>query len=302
MTVQPPGSKQKGMALVLVLWILSLMTIMAGSFALSTQRESAMLRHAHERSRAIALAEGAIYYTMLMLSIPDPKLQWQADGRPYLWRGKDIPVEVRIQDEGGKIDLNMAQESSLKTVFRLMGLQEEVGNQLCDALLDWRDQDEMKRASGAELPEYEARGLRALPQNRQFLVMDEVQGVLGMNPALYRRLQAWFTLYSMSDGLDPAKASLEVLTTLLGGNQPAAQSLIQQRTTGLPITIPPVPGLNFSQSGAAAYTVTAEVLIDEDQYFGISASIRRGATSNALPFTILRWRPYHRPSRSSSEL
>lgn len=295
-------AKNSGIALVLVLWILSLMTLMAGSFALSTQRESAMLRHAHERSRALALGEGAIYYAMLMLSIPDQKLQWQADGRPYIWRGKDLPVEVRIQDEGGKIDINMAQEGTIKTVFRLMGLGEDQGNQLSDAILDWRDQDENKRPSGAEAPDYEARGLKAPPQNRQFLVMDELQGVLGMNPALYRKMQVWFTLYSMSDGLDPGKASLDVLTTLLGGNLPAAQGLIQQRTSGVPVSLPPVPGLNFTQSAAATYTVTAEVLIDEDQYFGISASIRRGATSTNLPFSILRWRPYHRPSRSSSEL
>ena len=43
-------SRQQGMALVMVLWVISLMTIMAGSFALSTQRESAVLRHAHEHT------------------------------------------------------------------------------------------------------------------------------------------------------------------------------------------------------------------------------------------------------------
>lgn len=294
--------KERGMALVMVLWVLSLMTIMAGSFALSTQREAAMLRHAHERSHALSLAEGAVYYAMLMLSLPDKKMQWQADGRPYLWDAKGTPVIVRIQDEGGKVDINIAEENTLKTVFKLLGLGEDQQIRLAETILDWRDQDELKRNNGAEAPEYQSLGLQTLPQNRQFLVMDEVQGVLGIHPELYRKMQGWFTLYSSVDGLDPSKASPEVLTALLGGDRGAVAGIIQQRQLGAPVVIPPYPGLNYSQSSTAAYSVTAEILIDEDQHFGVVANIRRGATSNALPFTILRWRSYHRPSHSDTEL
>ena len=296
------SKNQKGVALVMVLWVLSLMTIMAGSFALSTQREAAMLRHAHERSRALALAEGAVYYAMLMLSLPDQKMQWQADGRPYFWDGKGTQVLVRVQDEGGKVDINMAQENTLKTVFKLLGMGDEQQTQLAETIMDWRDQDDLKRGNGAESSEYLARGLQTTPQNRQFLVMDEVQGVLGVGPDLYRKMQTWFTLYSNVDGLDPAKASPDILTALLGGDRGAVAAIIQQRQQGAPVVVPPYPGLNYSQSSAASYSVTAEVLIDEDQHFGIVANIRRGATSNALPFTILRWRTYHRPSHSASEL
>ena len=35
--------RQKGLALVLVLWVLSLLTIMAGSFALSMRREASII-------------------------------------------------------------------------------------------------------------------------------------------------------------------------------------------------------------------------------------------------------------------
>jgi hypothetical protein len=46
----------------------------------------------------------------------------------------------------------------------------------------------------------------------------------------------------------------------------------------------------------------AEVVIDGDQHFGIIANVRRGAMAGNLPFTILRWRPYHQRSTSREEI
>ena len=66
----PRSAEQHGVALILVLWILALMTIMAGSFALSTQRETSLVTNARERARAVALADGGIHYAMFMLSLP----------------------------------------------------------------------------------------------------------------------------------------------------------------------------------------------------------------------------------------
>lgn len=286
----------------MVLWVLSLMTIMAGSFALSTQRESAMLRHAHERARAQALAEGAIYYAMLMLNIPDQRQRWQSDGRPYTWSAQQTIVQVRVQDEGGKIDLNAASPTTLMAVFGILGLNDVQSTQLSDAIIDWRDQDELKSPSGAEADDYRASGSKMVPQNRQFLVMEELQSVLGINLALYRKMQSWFTLYSMNDGLDPKKVSPEVLALLLRGDREALNTMLLQRSQGLPITPPPYPGINYSQSMDSTFSITAQVTVDEDQLFGVTAVVRRGATTGNLPFTIIRWRPYHQPSNSLGDL
>ena len=144
-------TSQQGMALVMVLWVISLMTIMAGSFALSTQREAGILSHAHERSKAQALADGGVSYAMMMLSLPDPKLRWQADGTPYVWQVEGARVRIRIMDEGGKIDVNAAQEQTLKTVFKFLAGNEELAEQLSDAIMDWRDPDDLKRTHGAEI-------------------------------------------------------------------------------------------------------------------------------------------------------
>ena len=292
--------RQSGMALVMVLWVISLMTIMAGSFALSTQREAGILSHAHERAKALAMADAGINYAMLMLSITDPKKRWQSDGRPYLWQANGGKVRLRIIDEGGKVDLNVAQEQTLKAALKLALQNEEQATQLTDAIIDWRDADDIKRNMGAEAEDYKAKGMKALPQNRNFMVMDELRGVMGISPDLYRKLENWFTLYSGSDGLNPQKASKEVLTALLGGDQGAVANFMQQRQLGAPTPLPPSPGLNTSGSSDMAYSVLAESELDDHQVFGVLATIRRGPGANGSPFTMLRWKPYHVPDKSHS--
>ncbi|MDD1648918.1 MAG: general secretion pathway protein GspK [Methylococcaceae bacterium] len=300
----PRPPREAGMALVMVLWVISLMTIMAGSFALSTQREAGILSHAHERSKALALAEGGVNYAMLMLSLPDPKKRWQADGTPYVWQVEGARVKIRIMDEGGKIDLNAAQELTLKTVFKLAGQNEELAAQLADAIMDWRDPDDLKRAHGAEAEDYLARRLQSPPQNRNFLIMDELRGVMGITPELYRKLESWFTLYTGEEGLNPAKAPKEILLPLMGGDVAALENYLQQRRLsaaagGALASLPPVPGMAFGGSSDMAYTVSAVAEIQDQQGAGVLATIRRGPGADGAPFTVLRWKPTLLPAKSN---
>jgi general secretion pathway protein K len=290
-------SRQHGLALVLVLWVLTLMTVMAGSYALSTQREAALLGHAHERAKGQALADGGISYAMMMLSLPDPKLRWRADGTPYVWEVEGARVRIRIMDEGGKVDLNAAQEQTLRTILNYVVHNDEQAVQLADAILDWRDPDDLKRMHGAESSDYRSAGLKQQPQNRNFLVLEELRGVLGITPELYRALEPWFTLYTGQDGLNPAKASREILLPLLGGDASAVENFLLQRSMavagagGAPQALPPVAGVRFHSAGDVAYTILSIAEFPEQTGAGVKAVVRRGRGPDGSPFTFLNWKP-----------
>jgi general secretion pathway protein K len=300
-----PASPQQGLALVLVLWVLTLMTIMAGSYGLSTRREAALLSHAHERAKGQALADGGISYAMMMLSLPDPKLRWRADGTPYLWEVDGARVRIRIMDEGGKVDINAAQEQTLRTILNYVVHNDEQAVQLADRILDWRDPDDLKRMHGAESAEYRSAGLKQLPQNRNFLVMEELRGVLGITPELYRALEPWFTLYTGQDGLNPAKAPKEILLPLLGGDMAAVQNLLQQRqlAAGMaaPLALPPVPGIRFHAAGDLAYTILSVAEFPEQTGAGVRAIVKRGRGPDGSPFTFLSWKPRMVPPKSGEQ-
>ena len=285
---QTPG--QRGVAMIMVLWVVSLMTIMAGSYALSTQREAAILSHAHERAKATALADGAIHYAVMMLSLQDPKQRWQADGRPYTWELDGARVRIAILDEGGKIDLNGAQEQSLRTVLNFIVQNDELAVRLTDTILDWRDEDDLKRPHGAEAEEYKAAGLKQSPQNRNFLVMEELRGVLGVTSELYRSLEPWFTLYTGQDGLNPLKASREILLKLARGDQSLVNNFLIQRQQGNAQPFPPVPGLTFQSSSDMAYTILAQAEIGGQPVSGVKATIRRDQGLGGAPFSYMSWK------------
>ena len=293
-------SVQTGVALVMVLWVISLMSIMAGSFALSTQREASIMSHAHERAKAVALAEGGVNYAMIMLSLPDTQLRWQADGTPYVWQLDGARVHIRILDESGKVDINAVQEPTLKAILKLALGNEDQAAQLTDAILDWRDADDLKHTQGAEAEDYKARQMKTLPQNRNFLIMEELQSVMGMTPALYRTLLPWFTLYTGTDGLNPAKASREILLKLMNGDLAAVDQYIQPRrqgSTGVPPALPSLPGMpagGGGGSGDMAYTIEALAEIEGQRRQGVVTTVRRGG-AQGIPFTTLRWKPYTPP-------
>jgi general secretion pathway protein K len=292
----PQGAEQRGVALILVLWILALMTIMAGSFALSTQREASLVTNSRERAKAVALADGGIHYAMFMLSLPNAAERWRADGRPYRLRLGGVPVEVRIYDEAGKIDLNAAQESTLRTFLTKLTGNEDQAATLSDAIFDWRDNDDLKRLSGAEAADYRAAGLEQSPQNRNFLVLEELRSVFGMTPSLYRNLEPLFTLYNNVDGVNPAKASRAVLLALTDGNVQTVDNYIAARESVIgnapPPPLPAVQGIRFHSFGDSVFTIYARPLSQNHSEPPAMAVVRREARRPAAtPFIFLRWKP-----------
>lgn len=287
---------QRGVALVAVLWAVTLFSIMAGSFTLTLQRDSGLLTTVQGRAQGMALADAAVHYAMLMQSLPDPTKRWRSDGTPYQVQLPGGMVRVRLLDEGGKIDINAAQETTLTALLtRLIGNPDGAAA-LANAILDWRDADDLTRTHGAEAKEYEGEGKGYGPTNRNFQALEELQMVRGVTPALYRRLEPLFTLYTGQDGINPAKASRDVLLALPGMDARTVDQFLETRRVTPPNTpLPPLPvqpnGVRLQASGDMAYTVLAESRLPEGEIFGLRAVIKRQRGRGGAPFAIMMWRP-----------
>lgn len=300
----PTPYRQTGVALVLVLWILGLMTIMAGSYSLTTHREAELLQHAHERTKALAIADAGIHYAMLMLSLQDTKSRWRTDGEPYYWEAEGTRVRINILDEGGKIDLNAAQEPTLRKVLSLILRNDDQAMRLTDVIIDWRDADNLKRTHGAEAEDYQAAGLEQTPRNRNFLTLEEFRGVLGITPELYQKLEPWFTLYTGQEALNPMKATRDILLVLSGGDVAAVNNYLFQRRQSqvgpqgqpgqspAPAAVPfaSQSGLNLQGSSDMAYTIFSQVEVSGRPVAGIRATVKRNAGKANEPFFFLNWK------------
>ena len=65
-------------------------------------------------------------------------------------------LRVRLVDEGGKININRVNEDTLRRIFTNLGLDGVRRDTLVDSILDWRDEDDLHRANGAESEYYRA--------------------------------------------------------------------------------------------------------------------------------------------------
>ncbi len=198
--------QQKGMALVLVLWILMLLTVLAFEFSLMTRTEAKVTLNQRESMEAYYLARAGIYKAIAELSrpvirepddeeedftnlnsLPDAEpleAPWMTDGRPYQVTLGNGTAEVRIFDEGGKININEANGSTLRELFSTLRLDRGISG-MVDPILDWRDLDSIYHRNGAEDIYYLALPEPYHAKNGPFDTMDELLWVKGMTADMF---------------------------------------------------------------------------------------------------------------------
>lgn len=250
------GARSRGVALVVVLWVLVLLAVIAGNFAYIIRVELSAARNQVELAQARALVDAGIQRALYERLKPaaDPT-RWIDDGRPYEFQLEEGRVRVSIHSEAGKIDLNGAGPELMLALLQSVGVPDPAATALRDAILDWRDPDSTRRPAGAEAADYLQAGLDHLPANAPFVNIEELQQVMGMTPEIYARVAPMVTTAHGQPGIDPLVARPDVLRVFGGGN---VDSLLQYRAQateaarqGLPP--PPLPvAIPYLNPGMAA--------------------------------------------------
>lgn len=97
-----------------------------------------------------------------------------------------MSFQVRREEERGKVPLNQSDPSRLReAVERVLGPGAEPiqVDRVVDAVLDWQDQDTMKRLHGAETEDYLRLGLPP-PADGPFTSLCELRLVVGVTPEI----------------------------------------------------------------------------------------------------------------------
>ncbi len=248
-------SRERGVALVLVMWVAVILGVVAASFILERRTETLVVMNSISMARVEAAAGAGVTRAIAESYRNDPTADgaWKRDGTPHDWVFEGVAVRVEMRDESAKIDINTASEPLLRGLLVSIGLSAEDADRLLDAILDWRDADSFKRPNGAEEADYRAAGLSYGPGNAPFQATEELQLVLGMRPEIYRRLAPSVTVYSRQPGVNPQVASREVLLAIPGLTAEIVDDYIARRETAR-ASGQPLPSL--PQAGAYAAGIT----------------------------------------------
>jgi general secretion pathway protein K len=286
---------QHGVAFILVLWVIALMSILLGSFAVIARTENLQARHLFETTAARYAAEAGIHRAVYELRNPDPMTRWVADGRPYEFDFDGAAIELRMTDDSGKVDINVVDVIMLRTLLNGAGIEAKRAEELAEAIIDWRDPDDLASPHGAEEADYKSAGLKYAPRNAPFETVSEVQQVLGMDYDTYRLIEKGLTLYSGRNQPSPAYAPLEVLRSFAGMTEEQAQMLLTQRQAippGTPSNLVMPDGTPIvAEGGGLTYSIESRATLPNGSSTRLDATIRLGGQGvGGRPFVVLRWR------------
>lgn len=286
-------SRQRGLALVIVLWAAVLITVVASTFIVERRTETMIVRNSVALARAEAAADAGVFRGIHDMyrsdNLPD---RWRRDGTVQEWSFDSIPVRVELRDESAKIDINTASDVLLRGLLVSSGLKDDEVARLLDAILDWRDPDALKRPNGAEEADYRDAGLAYKPANAAFQAIEELQLVLGMRPDLYRRLAPSITVYSRQQGINPQIATREVLLAIPGITPEIVDRYVadreEARRQGLPLPTLPQAGA-VASGGSMVATIRSEARLDDGVVFVREAvALLRPVPRRAVTF--VSWR------------
>jgi general secretion pathway protein K len=234
------------MPLLSVLWGLALLAAIATSFISAGSTSYRLALNAVDAMEVDVAAEAAVNRAVLGLLDQNPERRWRTDGVPHLFDFEGTRMQVRVQDELGRIDLNNADGMLLIGLFQSVGLDAQAASALVDKILDWRDSSSLKRLNGAKDPEYRAAGFQYRPRNGPFQSVDELKLVMGMTPELFRRVEPALTVYSGRPSLDPQVATPEALRLLPTMNAQSVAALVASRNRQPAVFALPTIGRAFA--------------------------------------------------------
>ena len=189
---------ERGMALMVVLWLLTFLGVVFTAFMFSMRTELAAAGNFKEEAEAYFLAEAGVYRAAAEIINADRNVppnsslydaldeHWHINPAAYegvlLGRGR---YWVTVNDEESKIPLNGASDPVLRRLFSNSGVRDErLLSVIVDSIQDWRDADNLHRLNGAEDDYYLSLPVPYKAKNGNFEAIDELLLVKGMTPEI----------------------------------------------------------------------------------------------------------------------
>jgi general secretion pathway protein K len=277
---------QRGLALVMVLWMVAALMVTAAGVAYAVRGEVRAVSSFREIAVAGALGDAAI--VLAARSVLGEKQEGLLQQREIDL--EQTKVAVRVVPLSGLIDLNAADEPLLTELLVVAGeLDRGRATSMAQRILDWRDPDGGARPAGAEDAAYAAAGSPFRTRGGPFEAPEDLLQVLGMDFDLYEKLRPLVTVHARSGGgVDPAAAPVPVLRVLAGGDEAVASAYAQAReSSGVLADSTRFPAEFRARSPTSRYMFEASVELSNGASLVTRKVIDLASAQDELPWQTL---------------
>ena len=330
MTLQPlienrlKAAHQRGVALIVVLWIFVFMFVVAFEFSAAVREEATATHRFSDETQSYYLAlagfQKGLYDVLHQqqgntpVQSTEPEQDDLFDGN---WReekfGRGV-YRVRLVDEGGKINLNRVNEENLRRIFTHLGIEGLRRDVLVDSIMDWRDPDDLHRVNGAENDYYANQSPAYTAKNGPLDGIEDLLWIRGMTPELFFgygdetetaptdppriALRDIFTVDSPIDRVNLRTASAEVIHAVMGISLEKSRAFVAERQKSSEKTLAdllPLLGIGSGDPSLRLFIFTkpAVVVVEAEGKLADSGLRRRvkGVVrlGGAEGYMLLRW-------------
>ena len=203
----PVRHHSSGMALIMAMIAIFVLSALAAGFALSMKVETRLAQNADSEQQLLWLGRSGVELARYVLS-----QQMTIPNEPYdalnqVWAGGpggqdetnsalsglsldnypvgDGTVSVKIIDLERKVNINTANAAAIQQALTVMGVDASDISVVSDSILDWIDPDDLPRAAGAESDYYQGLAVPYYAKNAPIDDLSELLLVKGVTPEMY---------------------------------------------------------------------------------------------------------------------
>ncbi|MEN6615745.1 MAG: general secretion pathway protein GspK [Syntrophorhabdus sp.] len=293
---------ERGMALMMVLWVITILMALVVSFSFLIRTEAKSTIFFKEGFQEKFLAEAGIQRALMEIYhrqtyrgqtvVVEGNEVVRIDGRPYTGKIEPGQYTFTIVAESGKIDINKMTDLTgivLKNLLLNWEISESRADTIVDSILDWVDTDNLRRLNGAEDEYYLSLPVPYRAKNAPFDTLEELLLVKGISPDLFfgtkerKGIIHYLTIYGTSSKININAAPREILSALPGLTEEMVKRIIDQRETAEfqnVQEIQAITGLNFAS--VALYIDMAEASNYTIEAMGSQGESKRGRSIRAV--------------------
>jgi general secretion pathway protein K len=262
--------RDRGFALVAVLWALLLLGALAAAVAGGTRTEAALARNGTESAVALAAAEAGVNLAIERLIGMVGVGAIDADGASrFELEVVGVPVRVAMYDTCGRVDLNEAPTELLEAVFAGAGLTPT--RSYADRVIEHRRQ-------------------------RRFETEAALRPLLEIDAGVWAHIRDQVTVACRQPGLDRHVAHRDLLARLPGVDPRILEQLVERRAEPVDLArgVSPLPSLGAAEtllleSNRFSHEIVARAAVPGGgtETLTVLVSLIPGASR---PYVLLDWR------------
>lgn len=172
---------------------IAVFAMMALTLVQSSQSDIIEVSAEVQQAKAAAAADAGLAIALNGLLAKDRATRWSIDGRRRAANFDGAVLQIRVEDERGKVPINLLDDEIAARLMEAIGLG--FGSQskiAADSLMDWIDDDDEPRPDGAEAEYYSSKGIR--PRNGPLQSIEELAQLRGFDRGMIARLKPFVTV------------------------------------------------------------------------------------------------------------